>query len=65
MNETSWCGKFRIFLSLRFYVKSILENLREPKTFFFALFGALNFANLVNFSLLKVQKFIKIKSLRL
>ena len=25
------CGNFRIFLSLRFYVKSILENLKVPK----------------------------------
>ena len=26
-----WCGKLRIFLSLRFYVKSILENLEVLK----------------------------------
>ena len=41
---TVW--KFQNFLSLRFYVKSILENLQ-----------ALNFVCLVNFSLQKVQKF--------
>ena len=27
----AWCGKFRIFLSLRFYVKSIWENWEVQK----------------------------------
>ena len=39
-------------------------NFGEPqssKTAVFAIFGALNFADLVNFSLQKVQKFIKKK----
>ena len=37
------CRNFRIFLSFRFYVKSILENLlRSPKTALFGIFGALN-----------------------
>ena len=47
-----------IFLSLRFYVKTILENL---ETGVFAILETLNFVDLVNFSLQKVQKFIKIK----
>ena len=34
---------------------------RTSKTAVFAVFGALNFANLVNFNLQKVQKCIKIK----
>ena len=45
------CGNFRIFLSFRFHVKSFLENVEVLKLLFFAIFGALNFANLVNSSL--------------
>ena len=47
------CGNERIFLSFRFYVKSILENLEslEPQ----------HLDNWVYFSLLNVQKFIEIK----
>ena len=38
------CGKFTIFLSLRFYVKSILENVEVLKLpFFFEILGSLNF----------------------
>ena len=55
------CGKFRIFLSLRFYVKSIFENLEVLKLTFLPFLGALNFVNLVHFSLQKVQKSMKIK----
>ena len=52
VSETRCCGNFRIFLSLRFYVKSILENLcRTSKTPVFSIFGALNFVNLLNASL--------------
>ena len=47
-----------IFSSLRIYVKSILENLEVLKTTDFTIFEARNFIDLVNFSLLKVQKFI-------
>ena len=47
------CGNFRIFLSLRFYVKSILENLE-------AIFQALNFVDWMK-SFQLVQKFIKIR----
>jgi len=57
---TSSCmlWKFRDFSSLRFYVKSILENLhRRSKNAIFAIFGAMNLANLVNSSLQRVQKF--------
>ena len=50
--NTSRCAYFRIFPSLGFYVKSILENENG-----FTISGALNF-DLVDFSLQKVQKFI-------
>ena len=33
----SMCGNFRIFLSLRFYVKSIIENLEVMKLPFIAI----------------------------
>ena len=49
------CGNFKIFLSLRLYVKL------SAKTAAFAILGAVNFVHLqivVNFSL---QKIIKIK----
>ena len=36
---TAQCGNFRIFLSLRFYVKSILENLEFLKLPFLPLSG--------------------------
>ena len=52
----SQCGNFRIFLSFRFYVKSTLENVEVLKLPFFAIFGALNLLNLVNYSLLKVER---------
>ena len=56
------CGNFIIFLSLRFYVKSILENLEIVKlATIFVILWALNFAKLVYFSFQKVQEFIKIK----
>ena len=34
---------------------------RSSKTAIFAILGALNFVNLVNFSIQKLQKFIKIR----
>ena len=55
------CGNLRIFLSLRFYVQSIIENQGVLKLPFFSIFGALNLVNLVNYILKKVQEFIKIK----
>ena len=36
------CGKFKIFLALRFYVKSILENQEVLKLPFFAILQDLN-----------------------
>ena len=45
------------FLSLRFYLKSILGIIEVQKTAVFAIFWALNFANLENGSLQKVQIF--------
>ena len=39
----SHCGNCRIFISIRFYVKSILQNLEVLKLTFFAILGALNF----------------------
>ena len=58
--KVSQCGNFRNFLSLRFYVKSMLKNLEVIKLPF-CHFWALKFVNLVNLSLQKVQKFIKSK----
>jgi len=49
-----------IFLSLRFYVKSNLGVLEVQNLPFFAILGALN-DFLVNSSLKKVQKCIKVK----
>ena len=57
----SQCGNFKIFVSLRFYVKFNFVDSRSAKTSIFAILGAVNFVNLENFSLPKVQKFIKIK----
>ena len=51
------CRNLRNFLSLRFYVKSILENLEIPKLLFLPFKGeALNFGHLLNFSIIKRSK---------
>ena len=50
-----------IFLSLRFCMKSILENLEILKIQFLHILEALNFVNFVNISLQKVYNFITIK----
>ena len=50
----SQCGNFRIFLSLRFYVKSILESWEVPKLLSLQFYG--HCSNLVTVSLQKVQK---------
>ena len=50
------CGNFRIFLSLRFYVKSILEHLEVFFLPIFVISGILKFVNLLNVSLQKRQK---------
>ena len=42
------CGKFRILVSLRFYVKSILDILERVVVF--AFLEAVNFVILVNYS---------------
>ena len=55
VQNTIQCENFRIILSLRFYVKSILHNLESPKTYVFAIVGALEFVNLVNISLQKCK----------
>ena len=64
-HPVSWtpCGNFRIFLSFIFYVKSIFEDLEIEllKIVVFAILGVLKFVNLANFSLQKVQTFMKIK----
>ena len=52
----------------KFHALSITQILREiifgetrsPETAFFTILGALNFVDLVNFSLQKVQTFIKL-----
>ena len=55
--------KFREINSLAtsFNVKSILEESRSSKVAYLAIPGALDIAELVNFSLQKAQKFIKRK----
>jgi len=45
-------------------VKSIFENVEVLKLPFLAISGALNFVNLVNISLQKVQKYIRIHILK-
>ena len=55
------CGNFTILLSLRFYVKSTFGETTTSKTVIFPILGALNFVHLVEFSLQRVQKLIKIK----
>ena len=60
VNDTQ-CEYFRIFQSLRFYVKSTFGDSRSAKTAIFANFGALNFDILVDFSLLQVPKLKKPK----
>ena len=51
-----------IFLSLRFYVKIIFGDSRSAKSAHFVILGALNFANLVNSTLFKVQRFVKFRA---
>ena len=43
-------------------MKPILDNLEVVKQPFFAIFGTLNFVNLVSFSLQEMQNFTKIKN---
>ena len=50
------CGNQRIFLSLRFLREINFGETQSSKTAVFAILGALNLVNLVNFSLQKVQK---------
>ena len=68
------CGKTRNLLTVwnfqDFCITEILReinfvNSRSAKTAVFAILGAVDFVHLVNFSLLNVQKFIKIKILSL
>ena len=61
--NTSQCGTFRIFLSLWFYVKLILDILEILKNAVFHDFRDSEFWFLVNFILLKEQKLWKIQSL--
>ena len=41
--EITQCGNFRIFLSFRFYVKSILAHFKRSKTAISTILRALNF----------------------
>ena len=43
------CGFIRIFLALRFCVKTILADFRSSKTSILAILGALDFVNSVDF----------------
>ena len=59
VNHTQ-CETFRIFMSLRFYVKSFFKESKSFKTAFFAILWALNIT-WINFILQKVQIFKKSK----
>jgi len=52
------CGNFTIFLSLRFYVKIILES-TNCKTAIFTMSGALNLVDRANFSFQIMKKCIE------
>ena len=54
---TVW--KFKDFSVTQIFREINFGESRSAKTAVFAILGALNFHNLVNFSLQKVQKFIK------
>ena len=54
-SDITHCRNFMLFLSLRFYMKSTLENLEVLIMPFFAVLEALNLVYLVDFSLQKVQ----------
>ena len=47
------CGNFMIFLSLRFYVKSILENSRSAKS------AILTHSQALNFDIYEILHFLK------
>ena len=57
--------KFQDFSVIHILRETNFEASRSCKYANFAILGALNFINLVNFSLQKVQKYIKIKMQRL
>ena len=62
-NEFSKSNKRTVWKFEDFFITQILREInfaecRSAKIAFFAIFGALNFVILVNFSLQKVQKFI-------
>ena len=52
-------------MSLRFLREINFKETRSFKTAIFAIFGAMNFVNLVKLSLQKVQKFMNINIHRL
>ena len=59
-----WCGtvwKFQYFCITEILREILLEYSRSAKSAVLATLGAVNFVHLVNFSLQKVQKFIKSK----
>ena len=53
------CGKFRIFLSLRICVKSVLENVKVEKIANFCNFRSSVFLMWVNYSFQKMQRLMK------
>ena len=58
--DIAQCGILGFFLSPRFYVKSILENLKVLKCCFFAILGARKFGQFRKFQPPKSEKFYKI-----
>ena len=59
MQDTFW--KLKNFSVIQILREINFGESKSSKTVVFAIFGALNFVNLVDFSLQKVQKFLKIK----
>ena len=55
------CGNFRIFCITQILREINFWDSRSAKPFVFATSKAVNFVNLADFSLQKVQKFIKMK----
>ena len=58
--STPQCGNLRIWLSFRFYVKSILLDFRRSKTAILTTLEALNFVNFISFTHFRCKDLKKI-----
>ena len=59
MQDNSLVWKFQDFCITKILRENSFVDFRSVKTAFFVILGAVNFVHLGNFSLQKVQKFIK------